>query len=97
MSKKPWLVPLLALSMAATFTWADLGFAQVQGGQGRGGVASQSPGNPNCPYYSGNQTCPRSGVCNNQARTRKRLRQNVPQAPANPNPQSQNPSPQSGN
>jgi len=101
MRKHTWLIPLVALSLAATLTWADMGFAQGQGQQRRGAaVQGQGQGaGPNCPYYSGSQTCPGyGGVCNtNQTRARKRVRQNTPQAPANPNTQSQTPSTQSGN
>ena len=99
MRKHTWLIPLVALSLAATLTWADFGFAQGQGKRSQGAaVQGQGPGGgPNCPYYSGSQTCPRSGgVCNNQTRARKRVRQNAPQAPVSPNTQSQTPSPQSG-
>ena len=103
MRKHTWLMALVALVLAATLSWADLGFAQGRG-QGRGAAvqgqgAGRGTGNPaTCPYYSGSQTCPATGgVCNTtQARTRKRYRQNAPQAPA-ATPQTQNPSTQSGN
>ena len=101
MRKHTWLIPLVALSLAATLTWADLGFAQGPGQQRRGtAVQGQGQGGgPNCPYYSGSQTCPGTGgVCNVQTRARKRVRQNTTtQAPASPNTQSPTPSPQSGN
>lgn len=99
MRKHIWLMALVALPLAATLTWADLGFAQGQGRRGQGAaVQGQGPGGgPNCPYYSGSQTCPRYGGVCNQTQTRKRVRQNVPQTQGNVNPQTQTPSPQSGN
>ncbi len=101
MQKRSWLLIIMAFFLTATLTWADLGYAQAQGGPGRKGAtqgagSGRGAGNPNCPYYSGSQTCPREGVCNNQTRARNRSRRGATQAPANPNPQSQNPTPQSG-
>lgn len=105
MRKHTWLTALVAIMLAATLAWADLGFAQGRG-QGRGAaVQGQGPGkgrgtgNPAThPYYSDAQTCPASGgLCNTtQARNRKRIRQSAPQAPA-VTPQTQSPSNQSGN
>ncbi len=95
MQKPNWLLIIMAFFLAATLTWADLGYAQAQRGPGRGG-ATQGAGNPNCPYYSGSQSCPRYGTCNNQVRARQRNRKGATQTPAPSNPQSQNPSPQSG-
>ena len=103
MRQHTWLIPLVALSLAATLTWADLGFAQGQGQQRQGpAVQGQGQGGgPNCPYNTGNtgsQICTGTGgVCKVQTRARKRIRQSNPQAPANPNTQSQTPQPQSGN
>ena len=102
MRKHTWLIPLVALSLAATLTFADLGFAQGRGQQRRGaavqGQGQGYGGGPNCPNYTGPQTCTGSGgVCNVQTRARKRYRQNTPQAQASPNTQSQTPAPQSGN
>jgi hypothetical protein len=100
MRKHTWLIPLVALSLATTLTWADLGFAQGQGQQRRGAaVQGQGQGaGPNCPNYSGSQTCSGTGgVCNVQTRARKRVRQKNSQTQANPNTQSQTPAPQSGN
>ncbi|MEJ2092038.1 MAG: hypothetical protein P8X65_07565 [Syntrophobacterales bacterium] len=106
MRKLTWLIPLVALSLVATLTWADMGFAQGRGQQRRGAAVQGqgTGGGPNCPYYGGSQnygdsqTCPGyGGVCNVQTRARKRVRQSNPQAPASPNTQSQTPSPQSGN
>ena len=98
MRKFYWLPALMAIFLAATLTWAELGFAQGQG-PGRGAAAQSAgpgwgTGNPNCPYYTGSQTRPQYG--GGQIRARKRLRQNVLQAPA-VTPQTQTPSSQSGN
>ena len=109
MRKYSRLTALVAIILAVTLSWADLGFAQGRG-QGRGAAvqgqgAGRGTGNPaTCPYYSGSQagnqtqTCPAyGGVCNTtQARTRKRYRQSAPQGPA-ATPQTQSPSTQSGN
>ncbi len=103
MRKHIWLTALVAMFLAATLSWADLGFAQGRG-QGRGAAvqgqrAGRGTGNPaTCPYYTGAQTCPVSGGgCNPiQTRARKRYRQSAPQAPAS-TPQTSNPSTQSGN
>lgn len=101
MRKHTWLTALVALVLAATLSWADLGFAQGRG-QGRGAAvqgqgAGRGTGNPaTCPYYSGAQVCPRYGTGDYQVRRRQRLRQSAPQAPA-AIPQTQNPSTQSGN
>jgi hypothetical protein len=99
MQKRSWLLIIMAFFLAATLTWAHLGYAQAQGGPGRKGAtqgagSGQGAGNPNCPNYSGSQTCPRYGACNNQTRARQRNRKGASQAPSNP--QSQNPSTQSG-
>jgi hypothetical protein len=104
MRKHTWLIPLVALSLAATLTWVDLGFAQGRGQQRRGaaGQGQGYGGGPNCPYYGGSQNYGGSqictgagGVCNVQPQARRRYRQSAPQTTA-PSTQSQTPSPQSG-
>ncbi|MFW6127082.1 MAG: hypothetical protein ACOC6K_02595, partial [Thermodesulfobacteriota bacterium] len=100
MRKHVWLTALVAMFLAVTLSWADLGFAQGRG-QGRGAAAQgqgagRGTGNPaTCPYYSGAQTCPRYGTDNYQVRKRQRLRQSAPQSP-DTTPKTQNPSTQSG-
>jgi hypothetical protein len=101
MQQPTWLMAMVALFLAATLTWADLGYAQAQRGPRREGATQgagpgRGSGNPNCPNYSGSQTCPSYGTCNNQARTRQRTRGGATQAPAPSNPQSQTPSAPSG-
>ncbi len=101
MRKHIWLTALVAMFLAATLSWADLGFAQGRG-QGRGAAfqgqgAGRGIGNPATrPYYSGAQVCPRYGTGDYQVRRRQRLRQSAPQSQQT-NPQTQNPSTQSIN
>jgi hypothetical protein len=102
MTQNQWITAMLALFLAATLTWAEVGFAQTRGGQRQGGGAQGAgpgwgAGNPNRPNLCGPQSCPVGGPQNTQTRTRKRNRLNTNQGSSSSTPQSQNPSPQSGN
>jgi hypothetical protein len=104
MHKKTWLFAILTLFLAAALTLAEVGSAQAQGGQRRGGAAQGAgtgwgAGNPNRANLCGPQSCPVGGPVNTQTQTRsrKRYRGNAPQASSSSTPQTQNPTPQSGN
>lgn len=104
MHKKTWLFAMLAIFLAGALTWAEVGYAQAQGGQRQGGAAQGAgpgwgAGNPNRGNLCGPQGCPVGGPQNiqTQTRSRKRYRGNTPQASSSSTPQNQNPTPQSGN
>jgi|YelNatPaOPRAMG01_1025707.scaffolds.fasta_scaffold00439_8 hypothetical protein len=108
MQKSSWLMTMVGLFLAAALIWAVPVCAQPYGGgqagMGRGlygpgyGPGCAGGGQGLCGVYNNPQAGPGSGYGRqNRGRYRARWNNNAVQTPANPQPQTQPPAPQSGN